>query len=277
MSVILNTNYGAVVSSKNLADNERAMNRVVERISSGKKTIKARDDAAGIAIAGRMESQIRGLTTAIQHAKEGKSLATTTEGSLQEITDVLQKMRELAVHSASGTANNSDKDYLNLEMSNLVSQIESISLNSSLNGNQLLRGEQFTFFTDMDVSGSNITTISADMAVTTLGVPIATVNIGAGVNQSDLDDVVSAIDGAIKSVSTKRADLGAVSNRFDHIIGNLQTVINNTVRSKGIMIDADYAIETTKLTRSNILQQGATSMLAQANSQKNLVLSLFQQ
>ena len=276
MSVILNTNYGAVVSSKNLADNERAMNRVVERISSGKKTIHARDDAAGVAIAGRMESQIRGLTTAIQHAKEGKSLATTTEGSLQEITDVLQKMRELAVHSASGTANNSDKGYLNLEMSNLVSQIESISLNSSLNGNQLLRGEQFTFFTDMDVSGANITTISADMAVTTLGVPIATVNIGAGVNQSDLDDVVSAIDSAIKLVSTKRADLGAVSNRFDHIIGNLQTVINNTVRSKGVMINADYAIETTQLTRNTILQQAATSMVAQANASKGVLLALIQ-
>ena len=273
----INTNVAAIKARSNLERVQRDMDTSIARLSSGKRITRAHDDAAGSAIAGRMESQIRGLTTAIQHAKEGKSLATTTEGSLQEITDVLQKMRELAVHSASGTANNSDKDFLNLEMSNLVSQIESISLNSSLNGNQLLRGEQFTFFTDMDVSGANITTISADMAVTTLGVPIATVNIGAGVNQSDLDDVVSAIDSAIKLVSTKRADLGAVSNRFDHIIGNLQTVINNTVRSKGVMINADYAIETTKLTRSNILQQGATSMLAQANSQKNLVLSLFQQ
>ena len=130
--------------------------------------------------------------------------------------------------------------------------------------------------TDVDVAGMNITTVQADLAVSTLGVPAATVDIGKTVSQSDLDDVVSAIDTAISTVNTKRAHLGAVSNRFDHIMENLQNVISHTVRSKGIMIEADLSIETTKLTKTSVLQQGATSMLAQANAQKNLVLSLFQ-
>jgi flagellin len=118
--------------------------------------------------------------------------------------------------------------------------------------------------------------MQADMAVTSLGVSFATVGIGQSVAQSDLDDVVAAIDGALLSVDTKRAHLGAISNRFGHIMNNLQNVIDNTTRSKSIIIDADFSIEATHLTRTSVLQQGATSMLAQANSQKNLVLSLFQ-
>ena len=276
MSIIINTNIGAAVTSKNLATNQRQMDRTFERLSAGKKTINASDDAAGIAIAGKMEAQIRGLTMSIRHAKDGMSMAGASEGAMQGVANILQKMRELAVQSASGTASNADKDVLNLEMSNLVEEIESISNNTTFNQNQLLRGEQFTFYTDIFVDGGNITTVQADMAVTSLGVPAAIVNIGQSVAQTDLDDVVSAIDTALLSVDTKRAHLGAVSNRFGHIINNLQNVIDNTTRSKSVMIDADYSTEATELTRSSVLQQGATSMLAQANSQKNLVLSLFQ-
>lgn len=276
MSIIINTNIGAAVTSKNLATNQRQMDRTFERLSAGKKTINASDDAAGIAIAGKMEAQIRGLTMSIRHAKDGMSMAGASEGAMQGVANILQKMRELAVQSASGTASNADKDVLNLEMSNLVEEIESISSNTMFNRNQLLRGEQFTFYTDIFVDGGNITTVQADMAVTSLGVPAAIVNIGQSVAQTDLDDVVSAIDTALLSVDTKRAHLGAVSNRFGHIINNLQNVIDNTTRSKSVMIDADYSTEATELTRSSVLQQGATSMLAQANSQKNLVLSLFQ-
>lgn len=276
MSVIINTNIGAAITSKNLAVNQQNMNRAFERLSSGKKTINASDDAAGIAIAGKMESQIRGLTAGIRHAKDGQSMATASEGSMQEVGKILQKMRELALQSASGVANTQDKDVLNLEMSNLVSEVEAISLNSRFNGRQMLRGGEFTFFTDIDVDGFKVTTVSANMAASNLGVPTALVNIGSSTAQSDLDTIVERIDSAISTVNTKRAHLGAVSNRFDHIMNNLQNVIDSTVRSKSVMIEADFSVETTKLTRTTILQQGATSMLAQANSQKNLVLSLFQ-
>lgn len=276
MSVIINTNIGAAITSKNLAINQREMDRAFERLSAGKKTINASDDSAAISISGKMESQIRGLTMGIRHAKDGISMATTSESAMEGIGSILQKMRELAIQSSSGAASGSDKDVLNLEMTSLVSEIESISNNTMFNQRQLLRGEQFTFYTDINIDGHNITTVEADMAITSLGVPVTTVNIGQSVDQSDLDDVIAAIDNALLTVDTKRAHLGAVSNRFDHIMSNLQNVIDNTTRSKGIMIDADYSTEVTQLTRTSVLQQGATSMLAQANSQKNLVLTLFQ-
>ena len=277
MSVIINTNIGATVTSKNLATNQRQMDRVMEKISSGKKTIYASDDAAGIAIANKMEAQIRALTHNVGQSREGKSIVAASEGAMQEVEKILQRMRELAVASASGTVTSSDKDFLNIEMTSMVNEIEQISTNTTYNGSQLLRGDQFTFFADTHLDGLNIKTVSADMAVTSLGVPAGTVNIGGSVAQSDLDTVVNVIDNAILTVNTKRAHLGAVSNRFDHIMSNLQNVINNTVRSKSNIIDADFSSETTQLTRRSVVQQGATSMLAQANSQKNLVLSLFQQ
>ncbi len=277
MSFVINTNIGAVVTSKNLNSNQRQMDRVAERLSSGKKTIYASDDAAGVAIAGKMEAQIRGLSAGVKHAKDGKSLAATAEASMQEISKVLQRMRELALNAASGIANQSDKDHLNLEMSNLVMQIEEMSLNSKFNGRQVLRGEQFSFYTDHEIGGMKITTVPSDMAVTSLGVPATTVSIGGGVAQNKLSTVVEAIDNAISTVNTKRAHLGAVSNRFDHIMNNLGTVISNTERSRSIMIDADFSIESTNFTQRTVVQQGATSMLAQANASKNLVLSLFNQ
>jgi flagellin len=277
MSATVNTNYGAIVAQKNLAQTENTFNRTLERLSSGKKTINARDDAAGVAIAGKMEAQIRGLSVAIRHTRDGQSMTAAADGSLKEIHNVLQRMRELAVNASSGIASNVDKDYLNLEMSSLVSQVESSSLTSKFNQIQLLRGQQFSFFTDIDISGSNITTVAADMAVTTLGIPMTTVSIGGEVAQSSLDNVISAIDNALATVDDRRANLGAVSNRFDHIIANLQNIINNTERSKGIMIDADLAIESTKLASSKVLLNGGTSMLANANAQKKLVLTLFNQ
>lgn len=277
MSIIINTNVSASLSSKHLEKNQRSLDGIVERLSAGKKTIKAADDAAGIAIANKMESQIRGLNTTVRHVKSGQSVVATSEAAMKEIGKILQNMRELALQSSSGTASSGDKNFLNVEMTNLVSEIGRVASDTIFNGGQLLNGDQFTFYTDINIDGLNITTVAANMSPEALGVSSATVDIGASTSQTDLDDVVAAIDAAIATVSTKRAHLGAVSNRFDHIVGNLQNIIDSTVRSRGIIIDADFSAETTELTKSSMLREGATSMLAQANSQKNLVLSLFQQ
>ena len=277
MTVVINTNYAAVLARKNLAGVQREMDKSVERLSSGKRINNAADDAAGSAIAGRMESQIRGLTMGIRHAKDGQSLVGTSEGAMQEVNKMLQRMRELAVQASSGVANTVDKDYLNLEMAQLVSQIEAISVNTKFNNKPLLQGDQFTFYTDINVNGTAITTDATDMNITALGVKHATVSIGGNVAQTALSNVVSAIDGALEAVDNRRAQLGAVSNRFDHIIDNLQNVIMNTVQSKSRIVDADFSIETTNLTRNTVLQQAATSMLAQANAQKNSILALIQQ
>jgi flagellin len=277
MSVVINTNYAAVLARKNLAQVQREMDKSVERLSSGKRINNASDDAAGSAIAGRMESQIRGLTMGIRHAKDGQSLVGTAEGAMQELNKILQRMRELAVQSSSGVANPVDRDYLNLEMAQLVSQVDAISVNTKFNSQNVLTGGTFTFYTDIDIRGATIVTPGADMAASALAISVKSVSIGGGVDQADLSNVVSAIDNALASVDNKRASLGAVANRFDHIIDNLQNVIMNTVSSKSRIVDTDFSIETTNLTRNTVLQQAATSMLAQANAQKNSILSLIQQ
>ena len=279
MSVVINTNYAAVLSRKNLAEVQRQMDMSVERLSSGKRINNAADDAAGSAISGRMESQIRGLTMAIRHAKDGQSLTNTAEGAMQEVNKILQRMRELAVQSASGVASNTDRDYLDLEMTQLVSEIDSIAKNTKFNDLRVLTGAQFTFYTDIDVKGTAIVTAKASIAAVNLGVTAALVDISSSTSNTSttgVQAVITRIDSALATVDNRRASLGAISNRFDHIVDNLQNVIMNTVASQSRIVDADFSIETTNLTRNTVLQQAATSMLAQANAQKNSILALIQ-
>ena len=280
MSVVINTNYASVLARKNLAEVQRQMDKSVERLSSGKKINNAADDAAGSAISGRMESQIRGLNMGIRHAKDGQSLVGTAEGAMQELNKILQRMRELAVQSASGVASSSDQDYLNLEMGQLYNEIESISNNTKFNDKRILTGAAFTFYTDIDVAGTAITTATAASSGKTLLVSITSVSIGSNTvatSTTGVASVITRIDLALEKVDNRRAALGAISNRFDHIIDNLQNVVMNTVQSQSRIVDADFSIETTNLTRNTVLQQAATSMLAQANAQKNSVLALIQQ
>ena len=280
MSVVINTNYASVLARKNLAEVQRQMDRSVERLSSGRRINNASDDAAGSAISGRMESQIRGLTMGIRHAKDGQSLVGTSEGAMQELNKILQRMRELAVQSASGVASPSDRDYLALEVTNLFTEINSISNNTKFNDQRVLTGATFTFFTDMDVAGTAITTVAASASAQNLLVSLTAVDISSvnsNTSTTGVQAVITQIDSALSVVDNRRAALGAVSNRFDHIIDNLQNVVMNTVSSQSRIVDADFSIETTNLTRNTVLQQAATSMLAQANAQKNSILALIQQ
>ena len=280
MSVVINTNYASVLARKNLAEVQRQMDKSVERLSSGRRINNAEDDAAGSAIAGRMESQIRGLTMGIRHAKDGQSLVGTAEGAMQELNKILQRMRELAVQSASGVASNNDRNYLNLEMGQLYNEINSISDNTKFNDQRLLTGGAFNFYTDIDVAGSKITTATAASGAKTLLVSITSVSIGSSTvvtSSTGVASVIGRIDVALAKVDNRRAALGAISNRFDHIIDNLQNVVMNTVQSQSRIVDADFSVETTNLTRNTVLQQAATSMLAQANAQKNSILALIQQ
>ena len=280
MSVVINTNYAAVLARKNLDEVQRQMDQSVERLSSGKRINNASDDAAGSAIAGRMESQIRGLNMGIRHAKDGQSLVGTAEGAMQELNKILQRMRELAVQSASGVASSSDRDYLDLEMTQLYNEINAISDNTKFNDKRVLTGAAFTFYTDIDIAGSKITTATAASGSQTLLVSITSVDISSttvATSSTGVAAVITRIDAALATVDNRRASLGAISNRFDHIIDNLQNVVMNTVQSQSRIVDADFSVETTNLTRNTVLQQAATSMLAQANAQKNSILALIQQ
>ena len=273
---IINSNIAAIKARSNLERVQRDMDTSIARLSSGKRITAARDDAAGSAIAGRMESQIRGLTMGIRHAKDGQSLVNTQEGALQETTAILQRMRELAIQGASGINSAEDRDYLNLEMKQLIAQVTEIGKNTRFNDTQVLTGTQFNFYTDIDISGSVITTVAASVTAAALNVEIADVSIGGASGGVNASAAINKIDLAIASVDSKRANLGAVSNRFDHIVDNLTNVVSNTESSKSRVEDADFAIETTQLTRNTVLQQAATSMLAQANAQKNSILALIQ-
>jgi len=273
---IINSNIAAIKARSNLERVQRDMDTSIARLSSGKRITAARDDAAGSAIAGRMESQIRGLTMGIRHAKDGQSLVNTQEGALQETTAILQRMRELAIQGASGINRAEDRDYLNLEMKQLIAQVTEIGKNTRFNDTQVLTGTQFNFYTDIDVSGSVIQTVAASVTAAALNVEIADVSIGGASGGVNASAAINKIDLAIASVDSKRANLGAVSNRFDHIVDNLTNVVSNTESSKSRVEDADFAIETTQLTRNTVLQQAATSMLAQANAQKNSILALIQ-
>ena len=279
----INTNVAAIKARSNLERVQRDMDTSIARLSSGKRITRAHDDAAGSAISGRMESQIRGLNMAIRSAKDGQSLVDTQEGALQEVTAILQRMRELAVQSGSGAITNTDRGYLDTEMENLVDEIAAISANTKFNDTAVLTGTQFKFYTDIDVAGKAITTVAANVAISGLGSFTATGGVhGLKKARTDVTSisavpkVISNVDMAIASVASMRANLGAVSNRFDHIIDNLTNVVANTESAKSRVEDADFATETTQLTRNTVLQQAATSMVAQANASKNTILALIQ-
>jgi flagellin len=279
----INTNVAAIKARSNLDRVQRDMDTSIARLSSGKRITRAHDDAAGSAIAGRMESQIRGLTMGIRHAKDGQALTDTQEGALQEVTAILQRMREIAVQAGSGTMQKTDRQYLDLEMEQLVDEIEAINANTKFNDTAVLTGTQFSFYTDIDVAGTAIQTVAANITVTALGAATATGG-ALGVKKANVDvttitavdNVIANIDLAIGSIASMRANLGAVSNRFDHVVDNLTNVVANTEASKSRVEDADFAVETTALTRSTVLQQAATSMVAQANASKNTILALIQ-
>ena len=275
----INTNVAAIKARSNLDRVQRDMDTSIARLSSGKRITRAHDDAAGQAIAGRMESQIRGLTMNIRHAKDGQSLVDTQEGALQEVAAMLQRMRELAVQSTSGIATSADRNYLDLEMTQLFNEINAVSNNTWFNDTRVMTGATFSFYTDIDVAGTAITTVEVSASAQNLLVSVTSVDISSIQNVASTTAVqaaISIVDAAIGSIASMRANLGAVSNRFDHVVDNLTNVIANTEAAKSRVEDADFAVETTALTRNTILQQAATSMVAQANASKNTILALIQ-
>ena len=272
----INTNFAAIKARSNLEKVQRELDTSIARLSSGKRITRAKDDAAGLAIAGRMESQIRGLNMNLRSAKDGQALVDTQEGAMTEISSILQRMRELAVQATSGSVANADKDYMQVENKALLQEIVAIGVNTKFNDTQILAGAAFSFYTDIDVAGTAITTVTAAMTLAKLVMTTALVSIGGARTQAGIAEVLTIVDKAIARVDDKRANLGALSNRFDHIIDNLTNVVANTEAARSRVIDADFAVETTQLTRNTILQQAATSMVAQANSSKNAILALLQ-
>ena len=286
---VVNTNIGASVAQAALMRNDRALNTAMEQLSTGKKINSAGDNAAGLAISSRMTSQIRGLGAAISNANDAISMVNTAEGALDEITNMLQRMRELAVQAGTGTTDSADRTYLNSEFVALRTEIDRIVDNTQWNGRNILDGSAgastgaSTVAFQIGQDGVKTQTLSTSFgnftndkgALSGLASKVITgTNIGSAVAMASKS--ITEIDVVIGDVSSQRATFGAVSNRLTHAVDNLTNVKTNSEAARSRILDTDYAAATSELSRTQIIQQAATAMLAQANALPQTVLALLQ-
>jgi len=272
MSMYINTNVAAINSHRNLGFNNTQMGKTMEKLSSGFRINRAADDAAGLAISEKMRFQINGYNQAMRNAQDGISLLQTAEGALTEVHSMLQRINTLANQAKNGTLADEDRDKINLEVQQLVSEINNISSTTKFNGIALLDGS--TSNIDFQVGFENTTVITAALgsgvADTNLGINGITVSTVAGASAA-----LSNVQAAISIVSSRRATFGAVQNRLEHTINNLGVNAENLSASESRIRNADMAKEMTDFTRNQILVQAGTAMLGQANSVPQNVLRLL--
>jgi flagellin len=280
MASFINTNIASLNAQRNLTTSQSSLNTSLQRLSSGLRVNSAKDDAAGLAIADRMSSEIRGNTVAMRNANDGISMAQTAEGSLAKIGDNLQRMRELAVQAANGTNTADNRTALNTEFSELQAEVTRVVGATTYNGVKVLASAsdmKFQVGAGFDATTDAITVKGSDLSAAASTVAIAAdaaVELN-GTDETKALDAITKIDAALKEVNTRRTTYGAVQNRFEAVVSNLQTSVESASASRSRIVDADFASETANLTRGQILQQAGTAMLAQANSLPNGVLSLL--
>jgi len=301
---VINTNTAATITANALTKNERAMSQTMERLSTGQRINSAADDAAGLAISSRMTSQINGLNMAVRNTNDAISMVQTADGALVEVTNMLQRMRELAVQASTGTLSATDNDALDTEFHALRQEINRVALNTEHNGSAVFASAvaSATSFQvganasqTIDVTFNNFQTLSSSTATgdgsdTTQanskfgGTLLDTTGNGTGDDDFGalrLDTATLAtaaiygLDDAIEAVNLERASYGAAINRLEYAADNLANVSQNTSASRSRILDADYASETTELARTQIIQQAGTAMLSQANQQAQSVLALL--
>ena len=275
----INTNVAAMNTYSRLTAANTAKSNSLAKLSSGLRINKAGDDAAGLAISEKMKSQIGGLTQAKRNAQDGISLVQTAEGALNETHSILGRMRDLVVQGANDTLTAEDRGSINKELKALHQELTRIANTTEFNTKNLLgkSGNAFTFQIGANENQTLTVTIGAMDGTTLLGSTDATFQINAAAtNVRMANGMISAIDKAIATVSDQRADLGAVQNRLEHTINNLTATNENLSDANSRIRDVDMAEEMMTFTKSNILSQAATSMLAQANAMPNSVLSLLQ-
>ncbi|HTG37592.1 flagellin [Sphingomonas sp.] len=270
---VIGTNIGSLRAANASATANQSLNTAMERLSTGKRINSAKDDAAGLAISTSMTSQIRGMNQGIRNANDGISMAQTAEGALGEVTNMLQRVRELAVQSASGTYDAGDRTNLQAEVTELTSQITDILDNTEFNGVKLFDGTAGTAGVVSIQTGANATDV-VELSLTDLDLSAATaadVSTAAGATAA-----LALVDTALGTVSTNRASLGASQNRLQSVVNNLTNNATNLTDARSRIEDADFSAETMQLAKSQILSQASTAMLAQANQSQQGVLSLLQ-
>jgi len=275
MALFVNTNVSALNAQRQLINSGKSLDTAFQRLSSGFRINSAADDAAGLQISNRLTSQINGLDQAIRNANDGISLSQVAEGAMDEITNALQRIRVLAVQSQNGINSSSDRIALQKEVSALKAEISRIAATTQFGGVKLLDGKYSSTFLVGANAGQtisvNISRAGGGFGSSGLGIAGLSISSLAGASRA-----LSSIDSAINVIDSKRADLGAIQNRFQSTIRNLSNIVENISAARSRIKDTDFAKETADLTRAQILQQASTTILSQANQRPQAALSLLQ-
>ncbi len=273
MSMSIRTNVASLNAQRNLSESQTTLDSSMARLSSGYRITNAGDDAAGLGISTKLEAQIRSYNQAVRNANDGLSVIQTTEAALNETSNILTRLRELAMQSASDGIGDTERGYIQTETTQLTGEIDRISATTKFNGTQLLGGTATTLDFQVGVEGTSNDVISfstIDASASTLGVSGLDLSTKASAQGN-----LSVIDAAIVSVSTSRSDLGAAGNRLQSAINNIQAFSEALSAADSRIKDVDVAEETSRMARANILQQAGVSVLAQANQQPQLALKLL--
>jgi flagellin len=282
MSLVVNTNVASLNAQRSLASSGAELKTAMERLSSGKKINSAADDAAGFAIAERMTAQIRGLNMATKNANDGLSMLAVVENATNDVTDMLHRMRELAVQASNSTNGSQDLGYLNDEVSQLKLEITRIAEQTKFNGTAYLDGDgaaasgsvagKFQVGTEANQSiNFAINNVGADSIGTTNGTQVSAINIST---TTGAQDALQVITDAIEQVAGDRATYGAIQNRLEYTVSNLMNVAEFTTAARSRIEDADFAAESARLAKAQVLQQTGVAMLAQANASPELAMLL---
>ena len=280
MPQTINTNIASLNAQRNLNTSQSSLSTSMQRLSSGLRVNSAKDDAAGLAIAERMNTQVRGMMVAMRNANDGISLSQTAEGALSKVGEALQRMRELAVQARNATNSDSDKDSLSKEFVELQAEISRVIGGTTFNGKAIIgaMATSMTFQIGANTSEDDeivVTTVNLKANADISSVVVSTLTINSTADPAAISSVIDAIDAALDTVNNQRATFGATQLRFEAIISNLQVGVENQASARGRIMDADYAMETANLSRANILQQAGTAMVAQANQMPQQVLKLL--
>ena len=286
--MVINHNMSAMFANRSLGVTNVSLQKDMEKLSSGEKINRAGDDASGLAVSEKMRSQIRGLNRASRNAADGISFIQTTEGYLQETTDIIQRIRELAVQSSNGIYTDEDRMQIQVEVSALIAEVDRIASHAQFNGMNMLTGRFAKETGENSVTASMWLHIGANidqrtqvfigtMTASALGVrELGTEEIMTIATPEDANRAIGTLDEALKKINKQRADLGAYQNRLEYAVKGLDVAAENTQASESRIRDTDMASQMVQFTKNQILTQAGTAMLAQANSQSQTVLSLLQ-
>ena len=269
----INTNVGALNARSSAVASTARMEKAMERLSSGRRINSASDDAAGLAVAGKMESQLRGINMSIRNAQDGMGLLQTAEAGVNEIRNMVLRIRELAVQMANGIYEDTpDRDNAQLEVAALLAQVDLIASYTRFNDTSLIDGT----FASVDLQVGNTTSETINVTIGSMSTAGLSITAVVVTSQSDASATITTMDTALQTISSAQATIGSYINRLSYSVANLSKSSVMTEQALGRIVDADFANETTLLSKEQILNQAATSMLAQANQSKQSILALLQ-